>query len=194
MGSRSKNMEINVLLLGDKQVGKTSLLVRWTEGKFVDDGTGNSIALKQDWMDKTITVDSTNVTVRCWDTGGAEAFSTVTSSFYRKGDIALLCFDVTSDETFKSIPGWLTDAKRFGKAEIELLLAGCKADLPARPIPQANIDAYAKEIKSQYVETSARTNANVDKCFKDIVEEAVRKRLLNNDSRPRQKKEGCIIL
>jgi len=162
--------------------------------KFEDDGTGNSITLKQDWIDKIITIDSTNVSVRCWDTQGAEAFSTVTSSFYRKGDIAVLCFDVTSDETFKSLPGWLTDVKRFGKAEIDLLLAGCKADLSLRPIPQSSIDAYAKEIKSQYVETSAKTNTNVDRCFKDIVEEAVRKRMSEGNSRPKTKTNGCIIL
>jgi len=194
MGSKSKNMEINILLLGDKQVGKTSLMVRWTEGKFEDDGTGNSITIKQDRIDKIITVDSTNVSVRCWDTLGAEAFSTVTSSFYRKGDIAILCFDITSDETFKSLSGWLTDLKRFGKADLDLLLAGCKADLSPRPIPQATIDAYAKEIKSQYVETSAKNNINVDKCFKDVVEEAVRKRMLDGYSKPKPKTTGCIIL
>jgi len=190
MGSK---LELNVLLLGDKQVGKTSLLLRWVEEKFEDDGTGNSVSFNKDWIDKTITVGSTEVTVRCWDTGGAEAFSTVTSSFYRKGDIAFLCFDLSSEETFKSLAGWLIDVKRFGKAEIDYQLVGCKSDL-SRNVNQASIDQYAKEIKAQYVETSAKTNSNVDKCFKDIVEEVARKKISDSDTKPKPKKEGCQIL
>ena len=84
-------------LLGDSGVGKSSLLVRFTEDSFTESFIAT---IGIDFKIKTIQLQNKKVKLQIWDTAGQEKFRTITSAYYRCTIGILLIYDVTDEQSF----------------------------------------------------------------------------------------------
>merc|ERR1719369_136578 len=95
-----------ILLVGDSGVGKSCLLLRYTDDTYSESYT-STIGL--DFMMKTVEVDGKTCKLQIWDTAGQERFKTTTASFYRGAHGIIIVYDVTNNETFENIRQWLIE-------------------------------------------------------------------------------------
>ena len=98
--------KINLIVLGDAAVGKTSLLRRLDKREFVPNHL-KTIAVDYVMTDYHNEEDDVTTQVKIWDTAGQEKFRNITYQFYRQADGIIVAFDMTNESSFKSINNWV---------------------------------------------------------------------------------------
>ena len=155
-----------VLLLGNSNVGKSSLFLR-----FVDDVWNDTFVptIGVDFKIKTLEIDSKKVKMQIWDTAGQERFKNIISSYYRGAHGILLLYDVTDKESFKNISNWLIEIEKNASKNILRILIGNKCDLEdKRVITHAQGKEFADTYGLKFIETSAKKNLNVSEAFETL--------------------------
>jgi small GTP-binding protein len=101
------------------------------------------------------------VHLHLWDTAGEERFRSVTRRYFRNSQIALLCYDITSQDTFDHVDDWAA-LVRDEAADARILLVGTKKDLETTiRVPLSLVAAKARECGYEFVETSSLTREGV---------------------------------
>lgn len=157
------NITIKIIILGASKVGKTSLLLYYTDGEF------SNIAISTVGIDhrtKYFQFDSKKVRVIFVDTAGQEKFRTISSSYLRSTDGMLLVYDITSKESFDMLEDWYEEARKFG--EFPVVVLGNKTDLESKEVPKEAGEDFAKKINADFFEVSALTGSNVKEAFDKI--------------------------
>lgn len=121
MGERFK-----VVLLGEGRVGKTSILLRYTKGEYSDKQVST---LQASYLDKKLTVGSTQVQLSIWDTAGQERFHALGPIYYRDAAGALLVYDITDQQSFEKVKNWVKELKKIVGNDIVIVIAGNKIDM-----------------------------------------------------------------
>lgn len=151
------------LIIGRAGVGKSCILNRFIENKFKENMT-HTIGVE--FGSKMITVNNKIIKLQIWDTAGQERFRSVTRSYYRGAAGALLCYDLTSRDSFNSLKNWLTDARNLASPNIFVVLVGNKKDLESsREVSFQEATDFAKENDLMFIETSALNGEGVDEAF-----------------------------
>ncbi|XP_044580393.1 ras-related protein Rab-18-B-like, partial [Cotesia glomerata] len=141
------------------------------------------------------------------DTAGQERFRTLTPSYYRDGQGAILMYDVTDRNTFVKLETWLDELNTYcNKSEIVKMVVGNKIDLPDRQVTTEEGLNFARRHQTLYIESSAKTADGVKCCFEELVQKILQTPGLwehNNSSRiqniagggPRQRlgKRGMLL-
>lgn len=110
-----------------------------------------------------ITIEQKQVKLQIWDTAGQESFRSITRSYYRGAAGALLVYDITRRETFDHLSSWLEDARQHASTNMVIMLIGNKSDLESRrEVRREEGEAFAREHGLVFMETSAKTAANVE--------------------------------
>jgi Ras-related protein Rab-7A len=108
---RTNKQVLKIVLLGDSGVGKTSLMNRFSTGKF----TGQYKAtIGADFLSKELVVSDPFgqrrvVTLQIWDTAGQERFQSLGVGFYRGADACLLVYDITDPHSFDNLNHWRSE-------------------------------------------------------------------------------------
>ena len=159
-----------VILLGDLNTGKTSLISRFTENKFSESNKGT---LGIDFKVKQITLSNgQRVKVQIWDTAGSEKFRSVVKSYLRDSDVYVLVYDITSIESFRNIDTWMDEVDEARKEDSKIVIVGNKCDLASeRVIQTSEAKRKAEELRAEFFETSAKTGENVVELFTRLAEE-----------------------
>src|SRR5579875_226342 len=89
-------------LAGKYGVGKSSLLLRYVDGEFQDDSQRTLV----DYKIKNVTINERPVKLKICDTAGQERFRTITAGFYRGIHGVIFAFDVTDEDSFKTLNHW----------------------------------------------------------------------------------------
>jgi len=157
-----------VLLIGDAGVGKSSLLLRFTDDSF-EEHMASTIGV--DFKVKTVTIGGKTAKLTLWDTAGQERFRTLTSSYYRGCHGIILVFDVNERETFTHLQKWLEELDLYTTTQSTAkLLVGNKIDLEAREVSVEEATEFARRQAMMYVEASAKTRAGVRQAFEEVVQ------------------------
>jgi len=123
-----------------------------------------------------ITIDGKQIKLQIWDTAGQEAFRSITRSYYRGAAGALLVYDITRRETFNHLTTWLEDARQHSNSNMVIMLIGNKSDLESRrEVKKEEGEAFAREHGLIFMETSAKTAANVEEAFINTAKEIYEK-------------------
>ena len=121
-------IEAKVVLLGDQSVGKSCIAQRYCKNVFTD---AYQVTIGGSYFQQNHTLSNGHsVKFHLWDTGGQERFRTMTSLYYRDAAAAILVYDITNKETFKSLSYWVEELRN--KADIKgilLVVAGNKSDM-----------------------------------------------------------------
>ena len=99
-GEEAYDYLFKLLLIGDSGVGKSSLLLRFSDDTY-DTNFNSTIGV--DFKIKTVDLDGKVVKLQIWDTAGQERFRTITCSYYRGAHGIIIVYDVTDTESFDNV-------------------------------------------------------------------------------------------
>lgn len=173
MAKKTYDLLFKLLLIGDSGVGKTCLLFRFADDAF---NTTFISTIGIDFKIKTIELGGKKIKLQIWDTAGQERFHTITTSYYRGAMGIILVYDITSPKTFDNITKWLRNIDEHANADVEKMILGNKADMEEkRQVPRERGDEIAAQHRIPFLETSAKTNKNVEKAFLDLAQAILEK-------------------
>eukprot|EP01035_Chromulina_nebulosa_P019585 gene19585-25488_t len=154
-------LEIKVCIIGDTDVGKTSLSMRYCHGEFPENSTPT---IGASFLQRRVMVDNTEISLQIWDTAGQERFRSMAPMYYRGAKAAICVFDVTNEESFNRIVSWLRDLKAHADPNIVVCLAGNKCDKQAK-FNLTACEELASSLGATFTKTSALTGEGVDQIF-----------------------------
>ena len=160
-----------VLLLGNSNVGKSSLFLR-----FIDDIWNDTFVptIGVDFKIKTFNIDNKKIKMQIWDTAGQERFKNIIASYYRGAHGILLIFDVTDKDSFKNLSNWLIEIEKNASKNVLKVLIGNKTDLEEKRVITYNQGKeFADTYGLKYIETSAKKNLNVNEAFETLGRELI---------------------
>ena len=162
------------IIIGNPAVGKSCLLNQFLNGKFLEE---YEITVGVEFGAKTIEVGGgERIKLQIWDTAGQESFKSITRAYYRAAAVAVLVYDISSQESFDAIENWLNECKTNGNSEMTLILVGNKSDLSlSRVISTEEANNFAQANNMLFVETSAKDNSNIDTVFVQSAERVLYK-------------------
>lgn len=167
-GSKDALATLKILIIGESGVGKSSLLIRFTDDVF-DPDIGATIGV--DFKVKTITIDGNKLKLALWDTAGQERFRTLTPSYYRGAQGVILVYDVCSRQTFDKLTDWLNECETYAtKQDVVKMLVGNKIDKTGREVTRQEGLQFAKRHSMLFIEASAKTKDGVECAFEELVE------------------------
>ncbi|CAL6045705.1 Rab2a [Hexamita inflata] len=155
-------IDIRVALVGDTCVGKSSISQRYIENKFDPNITSTSGA---SFLRKLLNINNTNIKLQIWDTAGQEKFRALTPMYYRSAELIFIVFDVSREESFKSVPYWLNEIKDKSKPTAVIILAGNKTDIENRAVKSEEAELFARQNNILYLDCSAKSGNGVQALF-----------------------------
>jgi GTP-binding protein of the ras superfamily involved in termination of M-phase len=171
---KNNSVVVKVGIVGDSQIGKTSLMVKYVEGTFDEDYIQT---LGVNFMEKTISIRGTEITFSIWDLGGQREFVNMLPLVCNDAVAILFMFDLSRKSTLNSIKEWYRQARGFNKTAIPFLI-GTKFDIFAQ-MPrddQEEISRQAKKfahaMKAPLIFCSTSHSINVQKIFKIVLSKA----------------------
>jgi len=160
-----------VCLLGDGQVGKTSLIRKFVLDQFSDDyitTVGTKVSKKKIYIEFPEEDKSVDLTLTIWDILGQKEFRSLHTTFYAGASGGLIVCDLTRFDTYESMKGWMESLFSI-TGKIPLILIGNKSDLEdQRQVNEAAMNSLADEFESIFVLTSARSGENVELAFQNL--------------------------
>lgn len=175
---------IKVLLIGSSGVGKSSISNQFVNNNF-HENTLNTIGV--DLKIKNIEYEGLIYRCQLWDTAGHERFKSITSSYYRGADCAIVVFDLTNQGSFNDLSFWFGEVNNY-TSDILFYLVGNKQDLiNLRENKSEVIEEFiVKHNINNYIEVSAKQNFNIEQLFINIVSKIHNKRksLENKNEEP----------
>ena len=118
-------VNLKVLVVGETGVGKSSLMLRYTDEKFMPDILP-TVGL--DFRVKVMELAGYSVKISIWDTAGQERFKNISSSYYRGAQGVVLVYDITERRTFNNLGRWLEELDRYGGEKMVKVVVGNKRD------------------------------------------------------------------
>lgn len=165
-GNNTYDHLLKLLLIGDSGVGKSCLLLRFSDDSFT---TSFITTIGIDFKIRTVEIDGERVKLQIWDTAGQERFRTITTAYYRGAMGILLVYDVTDETSFNNIRNWMRNIEQHASQSVSKILIGNKCDMEdKRVVPTSRGQALADEFGIPFFETSAKANVNVENSFFSI--------------------------
>ncbi|XP_062384237.1 ras-related protein Rab-18-B [Sardina pilchardus] len=159
---------LKILIIGESGVGKSSLLLRFTDDTF-DPELAATIGV--DFKVKTIAIDGNRAKLAIWDTAGQERFRTLTPSYYRGAQGVILVYDVTKRDTFTRLENWLNELETYcTRNDLVKMLVGNKIDKDNREVDRNEGLKFARKHSMLFIEASAKTRDGVQCAFEELVE------------------------
>ena len=163
---------VKVIVVGDGNVGKTSMLRRFVKGEFTDQ---YKKTIGAEFMEKEVFVKGANetVTLMLWDTAGQEVFNALTASYYRGAGAAIIAFSTTDRDSFMNVEKWKKKVEgQCGK--ITMLLCQTKMDLMDQGVvSEAEAEALAQKLKLPFFRISTKSDLNVTTLFEEAARRCI---------------------
>merc|ERR1712193_394407 len=156
-----------LVVVGGGGVGKSALTIQFIQSYFVTDYDPTI----EDSYTKQCVIDDEVARLDILDTAGQEEFSAMREQYMRSGEGFLLVFSLTERQSFEEVYKFHKQVLRVkDRDEFPMLIVGNKADLEKNR--QVSIDEcmnLAKQLKTPYIECSAKNRMNVDQAFFELV-------------------------
>ncbi|CAI6100965.1 hypothetical protein V2G26_021479 [Clonostachys chloroleuca] len=167
--AKKSSHECKVVVVGGGAVGKSCLTLQFIQGAFVDSYDPTI----EDSFRKQCIIDDKAVLLDVFDTAGQEEYMAMREDFIRPGEGFLLVYSITSKHSFEEIKLFQHRILRVKeKDSFPIIVVGNKCDLEGeRAVLIEEGEQLARQFGCRFIETSAKSGANVEKAFYDIVRE-----------------------
>jgi small GTP-binding protein len=151
-----------IVTVGSSAVGKTSMIIRYTTGKFRE---YYAPTLGADFSVKSMDVGSNRVKLQIWDLGSQDFLGHVRAGYYHGTRGVIYMFDVTRRESLDELWSWKKEVDSQLKG-VKTLVVGNKTDLDKdRKVSRQEGEDFAKKFLADYMESSVKLNKGVDDTF-----------------------------
>lgn len=167
-----KSVLLKVITAGEGGVGKTTLLYRYIEGRFLAD---TRMTIGVEFFLKELNIDDKKILLQVWDFGGQEHFRPLLKNYAKGARGALLLFDLTRPSSLDRIEQWVNICRQENP-DIPIIFLGTKLDLR----DEITIDdELALKLKEEYdffdfLKISSKTGENVQLAFELLAKELVK--------------------
>jgi small GTP-binding protein len=167
-----KSILLKVVTAGEGGVGKTTLLYRYIEGKFLAD---TRMTIGVEFFLKELKIEGKKVLLQVWDFGGQDHFRPLLKNYARGARGALILFDLTRPSSLDRIEQWVNICRQENP-EIPIIFLGTKLDLKEQITIDEDIALKIKEEHNffEYLKISSKTGENVQLAFELLAKELVK--------------------
>jgi len=161
------NHTYKVVVVGGGGVGKSAITIQFIQSYFVTDYDPTI----EDSYTKQCVIDDNVAKLDILDTAGQEEFSAMREQYMRSGEGFLLVFSLAERASFEEIYKFHKQVLRVkDRDEFPMLIVGNKADLDKnRQVSVEECENMAKQLKTPFIECSAKNRMNVDQAFFELV-------------------------
>ncbi|OMJ81314.1 hypothetical protein SteCoe_18237 [Stentor coeruleus] len=162
----AEDFTYKILILGERNVGKTSLLLRFCRDTF-NQNIMQSSGLS--FLPKEIIIDNEKVVLALWDTAATEAYRSINKAYYRSALGVIMVYDQTDIKTFNAIPSWITEAQEVIGIDKPIVIFGNKSDLTEKVEVSAEMaEEFSSKNQYMFFKVSAKTGYNVSLGFIEL--------------------------
>ena len=162
-----------IVLVGDTCVGKSCILVRFSDDVFVENYV---TTIGVDFRFKTMVVNGKIAKIQIWDTAGQERYRSITTAYYRGAAAIIICCDITNKESFYNLNNWIEEVSKYIDKDVDKLVLLNKCDLKSeKKIDQSEISKFEKERGIKVMEVSAKTGEGIENAFQYIIGKLINK-------------------
>ncbi len=158
-------VQYKMVIVGDGAVGKTTFINKIRTNVFKNN-YNPTLGVE------VHPIDLGPVTINCWDCAGQDKFAGLRDGYYINATIAIIMFDLTSENSFNKIKEYYIELTRINP-RMYIMLCGNKSDLhdPNNPnhVLNNDIDNLRNELNIGYTSVSVLTNNNLKETFKQIL-------------------------
>ncbi|KAM9964882.1 hypothetical protein ACTFIW_004674 [Dictyostelium discoideum] len=192
------NIKLKLTIIGDWNVGKSSLLYRFVNDVFYEQ---TKLSMGEHFIYKTILIRGESIDLQITDTSGMEKFRSLNNSFYSNLDGILIVYDISDQETFENTKLWLNEANKLAPKDCIKIIVASKFDLENKVVDSNIVKSYADNLNLKFFQTSSKNLINVEETFITLVEDILLKKnyqfnnIANNNNKDEDfyKKKGCSI-
>ena len=163
---------INIMTLGNSEVGKTCYILKYTEN-FFQELYLTTVGI--DFKIKTETINNKQYKLFLYDTTGQEKYKSIALNIIRNAQGIILMYDITNKKSFESIPEWIKSIRDSKGENFPMILLGNKLDKEdIRVISEKEGKELADEYGIKFFETSNKTGVNIQESGKALVNEILK--------------------
>ena len=167
--NRNYNFLLKYIIVGNAAVGKSNLLMKFTQNKFTED---YQATIGLEFGSKNIEIKKKIYRIQIWDTAGQETFRSITISYFKNSTCAMVIYDITNRKSFEDVNIWIEEVQNQSPKTVLIILVGNKVDLKdKREVTYDEGKALALKNGIFFMETSAKTGENVYEVFKHSAQE-----------------------
>ena len=156
-----------LIIVGEHNTGKTSLMNRFTTGNFFDSCYTNTVSV--DFINRVVQLDGTKIKLQVWVIRRTPRLS-LPRIYYKGACCAVITYSATDEESFKSVPYWIEEMKTNAHPDIRLALMGTKCDCTKDKVVEYHrARDFANERQIPFFEVSSKDGTNVELAFMTLV-------------------------
>lgn len=172
--SKQGTYSIKLVLLGEHDVGKTSILNRFVNDQYSDHIQATVGAT---YITKQVFQNGKTIDLYMWDTAGEEKYRSLVPMYYRNANAAFIVFDISQRRSFEDVRSWFEEVRQTNP-DCLLVLCGNKVDLADRQVAIEEAQQLANRLNVAYFELSAKLGTEIHNLFDYVISNSSNKPIL----------------